>query len=241
MRRLLLASLLAVLPAAARADDVRGIYLGLGAGLDFHSQSRPSASVSNGDVGVQRASRRFNPGGRIGAQLGYGFGNGIRVEAEGFVLGATTSASRAASVGADGKRGAVGVAGLMTNVLYDFDFKRLGWGNAPLGITPYVGVGLGVAGVGQSNLPSVGRPGQPVDYSATHTGFAAQFINGVALPIGFAPGLAATLEYRAIAVTGGGDVTKSVASGAGRAVIHVNRPAVIDQSLMLGLRYAFGG
>lgn len=241
MRRLLLACLLAMLPAAARADDPRGVYLGLGAGLDVHTQRRPGASVTAGEVNVQRASRRFDPGARVGLQLGYGFGNGVRVEAEGFLLGARNAASRAASVGAGGHEGVAGVAGLMANVLYDLDFKRLGWGAAPLGATPYVGAGLGVASVGQSNLPGVGQPGHPLDYRVSHTGFAGQIITGVAVPLGFVPGLAATLEYRAVAVTGGGSVTKSIADGGTRATIRASAPAVIDQSLLLGLRYSFGG
>lgn len=241
MRRLLLACLLAALPAASHANDVRGVYVGAGLGLDLHSQGRPAATVTGGNLAVQSAGRRFDTGGRVNLNVGYGFGNGLRIEAEGFLAGAKSATNRSATVGAGGKAGTVGMAGLMGNVLYDFDFKRLGWGEAPLGLTPYVGAGVGLANVGYGNLPGIGQPGRPLDYTTTRTAFAAQFINGVAIPLNFAPGLAATLEYRATAIAGGRAVSKTVGSGDSRATIRSNAPAMIDQSVMLGLRYAFGG
>ena len=119
-------SLLAIGGAAQAAED--GFYIGAAAGVNFAQDSKfdlttasdPSASYDTGLTGL--------------ASGGYKFESGLRLEAE---LGYRTSDVDEVS-GANGD-GDVSALSLMGNALYDFDL------GSP--ITPYIGIGLGVAQV----------------------------------------------------------------------------------------------
>src|ERR1700712_5327237 len=79
---LLMASLL--VPLTVRAQPISGVYVGLGVGANFlqneqvRLSSPPGSSVSSGE-----AALRFDPGFRTLASVGYGLGNGLRLEIEG--------------------------------------------------------------------------------------------------------------------------------------------------------------
>jgi outer membrane protein OmpA-like peptidoglycan-associated protein len=112
------------------------------------------------------------------ASVGYGFGNGLRLELEGNYRNATSKVSHA-QPGCNGcLHGSNEQYGPMVNLLYDFD---LGWGN----VMPYVGLGVGAQWM---HINAAGT---------SEVSGAAQGIVGVAIPVGM-PGLAVTAEARAL-------------------------------------------
>src|SRR4051812_2632342 len=73
LKKALLAATVLALPVAAQAQPVSGLYVGAGAGLNFHQD----AKGNNGRI-------RFDDVGGVGlASIGWGFGNGLRAEVEG--------------------------------------------------------------------------------------------------------------------------------------------------------------
>ena len=151
-------------PSVVQAQALNGVYIGAGAGINW------------------MAATKVNPGGPklksdgIGfvglGSLGYGFGNGLRVELEGNY--------RYQGVKVAGAKGRNHTYGPMVNALYDFD---IGMG----GIMPYVGAGLGY---------QWGDVRTATGNATTKGAWAAQGILGVAYPIADVPGLAVTAEAR---------------------------------------------
>ncbi len=137
-----------------------GLYIGGGAGVNFQDENRfrgggadSNTTYDNGFVGL--------------LSLGYGLGNGMRVELEpGWRVNGVHEAG-----GVSGG-GHTNVGSLMVNGLYDFNTPRLnGW-------VPHLGAGVGVARVGNasysSDTPSV---------SGNDTVPAFQAIAGVDYPV----------------------------------------------------------
>jgi len=163
LRKILLAASLFALPATLHAQPITGVYVGAGVGvnklLDMDVKGVPGAKVTS-DVGLAALG-----------SVGYGFGNGLRVELEGNYR---TQHGKATPGGGSGT---VESYGPMVNVLYDFDMGG--------SFTPYVGAGIGaqwmhIKGAGTSDISA-----------------AAQGIAGVAIPVGM-PGLAVTAEARVL-------------------------------------------
>ncbi len=128
---LLIASFLA-LPAAAIAQPVVGPYISLGAGVDlFQDQSVKNASLPA--LGLTSSSFghiSYNADYAVTGGVGWGFGNGLRVEVDGDYLHG--------DIDKIGGHSATGFSEAWTgfgNVLYDFDLG--------LPVTPYVGAGVG--------------------------------------------------------------------------------------------------
>src|SRR5215208_5349797 len=73
LRKALLAATVLALPLAAQAQPVSGLYVGAGAGVNIRqdAESRAVRTVPE------------NPGSAVVGPLGWGFGNGLRVELEG--------------------------------------------------------------------------------------------------------------------------------------------------------------
>ncbi len=193
MKMALLAGSILALPALAQAQPVDGLYVGAGAGanwlLDEHVKGinfGPPHSVGGGeaksDVGF---TGMFN--------VGYGFGNGLRVELEGDYLrnGISSVAGLGNGSGHEAKYGA------LANVLYDIDLT-------PFGIdfmTPYVGAGVGYLWNNWNSVTASGTTsgGAPVGLSVNKQdgGLALQGIVGVSFPLTqFVPGLSLTVDYR---------------------------------------------
>jgi outer membrane protein OmpA-like peptidoglycan-associated protein len=215
-RTALVAATAALLPAAisapAAAQVVNGFYVGGGLGYNILQDSdiTPNAALGGGRFSTDA------DGGFVGVlSLGYGFGNGIRLEIEGNYRLNTGS-------------GDITQYGAMVNALYDIDF---GWG-----IVPYLGVGAGYA---WADIDGARRTagGVTTTIDDTQGGFAFQGIVGVGLPLGFVPGLSVTAEYRFFAITGlddfGGRTSTGVSGKAGVDDLY-------NHSFLLGLRYAFG-
>ena len=161
IRSALLAATVLATPIAANAQPVYGLYVGAGAGINATQQTNVNgvtlgipATVLGGTL-----TTNGNVDGSIGfagvASVGWGFGNGLRLELEGnyrqnhnsnFSSGNGNFAALAAfnTFGTTGRFAGGGSTeqkfGGMVNVLYDFN------GVWPW-VVPYIGVGVGYAGI----------------------------------------------------------------------------------------------
>jgi outer membrane protein OmpA-like peptidoglycan-associated protein len=178
LRRALLAATVMALPVAAKAQPIDGVYVGAGAGYNYLD------SVD----GKNSAGTKLKPkdGGFIGlGSVGYGFGNGFRVELEG------NYRAERMKVGGGGLTGSSNVQtyGAMVNGLFDFDVGA-NW------IYPYVGAGVGYEWTQLSSTHATNAAGTAFTAQGTKGGFGVQGILGVAFPIPEAPGLSVTAEGR---------------------------------------------
>lgn len=209
-RGLLLAASVLALPIVANAQPITGLYIGAGAGVNL---------MQNEQVNVSGATGTGNLETNVGAvgvgSVGWGFGNGLRVEGEFDYryngLQKVTGPGGSVSVSGSEQK-----FGPMVNVLYDFN------GLSP-SFVPYVGVGGGYQW-GDDQISYAGSSA-----SKTVGAFAYQAILGAAIPIATVPGLAITAEYRFMGLAGNRDF------GSG-----VTLSDDFNHSVLLGIRYAFG-
>ena len=223
IKKALLAATVLALPVAAQAQPVTGFYVGAGAGINWLQESDVTPSASLGG-GTGTADFKLGWGGVI--SLGYGFGNGVRVEIEGNYRTNDVDSLSGGGQSLSGS-GSVSSYGVMANALFDFD---LGPGSF---ITPYIGLGAGYVISDWSEVrPSGGGVGQ---IDGTNGQFAYQAIIGAALPLNdVAPGLALTAEYRFL-----GTLSPEIdATGTGGARGNVEVDS-FNHSLFIGIRYAF--
>ncbi len=254
-QRLLAATLLTpfVFPMVSHAEAINGLYIGAGVGANFLNDTRlRSADIAGTTVNLGKTRQRFDTGIRTNASIGYGFGNGLRVELEGtyFQNGASRIGRFAQGGGVAGSTfqpSATTITGDrlkyggFVNVLYDFDPNVLfGLGNAsPFPIAPYIGAGAGYLQAKNSNI-QIRNDGQSLIRSTgTDGNFAYQAIIGAAFPIEAIPGFAITAEYR---FTGIADNTnfKGQFFAPGIATrANLRESDQYNHSAMLGVRYAF--
>ena len=219
-RNLWLAAALVALPMAAKAQPVIGPYVSLGVGGTY-------AQEWNFD-NISGAHNAFFPGHSAGSgwgvvglgSVGYGFGNGFRVEAEGNYRG-----------GMEHRQ----IYGGMINGLYDFS---LSWP-----VFPYLGVGVGYE---ETNLgtqtASTTINGTPTTASVggNKGGLGVQAILGAAYPIASVPGLSVTLEYRFLAVVTGETFGGTVSTPTNVLAFNAKMGNQYNHAGLLGIRYAFG-
>jgi outer membrane protein OmpA-like peptidoglycan-associated protein len=236
LKKALLAATVLALPVAAQAQPITGFYVGAGAGVNFLQETDVSVSgpaVAGVPAGQRGGSIEFNLGWVGAVSLGYGFGNGVRVELEGnYRENEVDSISgfrglAGANPRGDGKTRTYGV---MANALYDFD---LGPGAF---VVPYVGLGAGYAWT-EFDSVRVRNGATPVLTLDGDDGrFAYQAIVGAAFPLtSVAPGLAVTAEYRFFGTLETDDDLRGPNNTRGS----VNVDPMFNHSVMLGLRYAF--
>ncbi len=221
LRSALLAATILAAPAAAIAQPVSGLYVGAGVGPNYLTELTAKAPTGSAKI---RESIGF-----VGlASVGYGLGNGLRVELEGNFRNNTPKLRGTNTYGG----GTFQTYGAMVNGLYDFDMGPASMFN------PYVGAGAGYA-LNSLNPFNAYGPGGTPNASVKNTtkgGFAAQAILGNTFPIASVPGLGVTLEYRFLAVF---DNQKFATTGtAGNSTLKLNNQ--YDHSILVGLRYAFG-
>ncbi len=255
--RLMQASILAGmaalgLPALAQAQPITGLYIG--GGLGYNQLTSQSGSV-DGLPGrfVQKSapvSAGFKGGYGLIGSVGYGVGNGVRLEGEvnyrtnaqtGNVQTAGTSASSsgATTTSATGTEVKYGV---MVNALFDIPLSRR-W------ISPYVGIGFGYQLVNWSKMLFAANN---IDYlsptTVNPTGtigqFAYQAIIGASFPIDAVPGLSATVEYRYQGAAGNRNYsatgyTQYISSSFKNNATKVHVSSDTNQTILLGFRYAF--
>jgi outer membrane protein OmpA-like peptidoglycan-associated protein len=249
----LLAATVLAAPLAVQAQPVSGLYVGAGAGANYRQEqdvrglninAGPGAGavfgsgVGNVPLGVNSGLKKDYDVGPVGlVSLGYGFGNGLRVEVEGSARenGVRKLTGTPFPTAAGGYE--LTYAG-MANVFYDFDPAFLT--GTPLPVQPYVGIGAGYA---ETNFNSLRASGTNFPYfqksNDTNGNFAYQAILGVGYPIAAVPGLTLTTEYRFFGVLDGARYHGSIDTTAGRSFITTAQGNQNNHSLLVGVRYAF--
>ncbi len=230
---------------AASAQAVDGLYIGAGAGLNLLQNNTvsvdamPGRSVGNGS-GVASSATGKIPWGYgyvLTGSVGYGVGNGVRLELEGSYRNANQDHTNS---GGGGQQTQYGVMG---NVLYDVDVG-LNW------LYPYVGLGAGYHLVSWSNV-SLAVSG--IDYGTNPTiatssqtlgGLAYQAMIGASFPVTYVPGLAVTAEYRYMNMASSrsfkaNGYTQYISATQPNNTTHIHQPSDANHSFMLGIRYAF--
>ncbi len=257
LRSALLAATVLAAPIAAKAEAISGLYIGAGAGANFlqdetiKSVGFPNAGIpqTNLRTGGLNNKARFSTGFAGVVSVGYGLGNGLRLEVEGNYRSNKFNRVGRGALGFNSAGGDERKYGGMLNVLYDFDPNVLGLGFFPAAISPYIGVGAGYVWAQDQNTRFSGNPGPVAGFpngyrelARTNAGqgaFAYQAIAGAAFPIAAVPGLAITAEYRFLGLQGERKYNyQYFAPGvATRARINFNEE--YNHSVMLGVRYAF--
>ena len=258
LRSALLAATVLAAPVAAKAEAVSGVYIGAGAGVNFMQNQHIKSLKFPQQQGIGTQAGRssdveMDPGFAGMVSVGYGLGNGLRLELEGDYR--QNKFKRASGLTALDRAGGDELKyGGMFNVLYDFDASLLS-GLGAGSISPYVGVGAGYMWAQHQNSrfagqsgPALGAPNGFTDSLRTDSGkgsFAYQGIVGVAFPIGSVPGLALTLDYRFMGLAtnrsynyqylAGGPGAKSISTGA-----RLKFEDDFNHTIMFGVRYAFG-
>lgn len=237
-KKTLLAATLLSLPIAANAQSwdprVQGIYVGAGLGTNYlQTQS---------DTVVNRSTDISYEWGWAGIlSVGYGFGNGLRLELEGnWRQNQVDTISQSGRGNLPGASGTVNQYGIMFNALYDFVLGP---------VVPYIGAGIGYNFADYDNLTTrASGPGGTanLNFGGTQGTFAYQAILGIAFPIESVPGLALTGEYRFLgtaAVDVDGRANACVGSTAVNGCERVAASFGTEQynhSLLFGVRYNFG-
>jgi OmpA-OmpF porin, OOP family len=240
-KKTLLAATLLSLPMAATAQAqswdplVRGVYVGAGAGFNYLMGSSDTIAGRSVDVG-------FEWGFAGVLSVGYGFGNGLRLELEGSYRQNDVDNIKASGIGTLPRAsGTAATYGIMFNALYDF---RVG------PVMPYVGAGVGMAfadwnDVGFGQRTAAGNAAN-LSFGGDSSTFAYQAILGVALPIDSVPGLALTAEYRFLGTA------QVELDGRANGVVQFGGQRIADRStfsysadnynhsIMFGVRYNFG-
>jgi OOP family OmpA-OmpF porin len=251
-REFLLGATLIALPFGASAQAVNGLYVGAGLGIDLHSdESVKNLSIGNGPLGGLSTSgnSKFDLGWGGLTNLGYGFGNGFRVEGQFNYFTNKNDGFTGGSVPMHGS-GTEDRWGVMANVLYDFV------GLVPY-VQPYVGAGIGVQWVNWhdfrgSNVNAIAFNGTtvpPGGLAASSSGdakavFAYQAIAGLSVPFYSVPGLALTAEYRFLGTAGNRSTSATYTgiSTSGRALAangKVQLGPTFDNIFLVGFRYNF--
>jgi len=205
---------------AASAQPVTGPYVAGGFGYNVES-SQKAKNIYLNNQGVPGKGDIVLKNGYAGeASVGYGFGNGVRVEIEGDYIhdgfGKTKSSIGTSYSGGDEAR-----YGVFANVLYDMDI------GLPY-LFPYVGVGVGYQDDALQGYDQYGY-----GYNKTKGDLAYQGIVGVAYPIPMVPGLSATAEYRIVGLAG----SRKFDTGNGPFPATFKAENEFNNQFQLGLRY----
>ena len=274
-RNVLLAAVGLAVSAGAMAQPVSGPYISLGGGMNIVDQSATAFSFEQFKVAPPSPWATIglpgpfpintDHGYALSGAVGYGLGNGLRLELEASYrsnpLNTSGALGRLLVYNGDDQK-----TSFILSANYDMDVG--------LPIYPYVGVGAGVAlntwsnvtRTGNKNVFTFGAPGAIGQVTETGmTGLnqingsqavlALQFTAGLSYPIASIPGLSLTADYKYFAMPNkrsfpdvltfscpqGGcntvGLTSLPASGPG----YGTYGAEYNHSLMVGLRYAFNG
>jgi outer membrane protein OmpA-like peptidoglycan-associated protein len=249
--QLLATSLLAAaplaLPMAAAAQVVTGPYVSLGAGYNILQDEYlrtdpavsgiPSGTSVDAATGTHGTSTRYSFGDGFDGQgsIGYGLGNGLRIELEGNYFNNEVR-ERTGSPVPGYSSGHAESYGAMGNVLYDLDLQP--YGVPTFGITPYVGVGAGYQWGHLAPITTVNNDGTLDRVGGTNGSFAFQGIVGIAYPVAAVPGLSLTAEYRYVEALNDDAFKGEHFQPYGVNKGNVRLSAEENHSVMLGLRYA---
>ncbi len=220
-----------VVPALAHAQPFQGLYIGAGAGYNFleNVDVRPSPALRTPGLVFSGTSGFVGVG-----SVGYGFGNGMRLELEGNYR-QTSPRSLTGTGFPTALSGDIRTSAVMANAMFDMDIGTP-W------LFPYLGLGAGYAWTDLDNVAAVGS-GYPFGLRTNETqgAFAWQVIAGLSFPIPNVPGLSLTGEYRFFSTVGPEAYRASVVQGAppvaGAGNFDIRNQ--YSHSVLLGLRYAF--
>ncbi len=228
LRPLLLLTAILAAPASAIAQPFQGIYIGGAAGANFLGQESIHSSSA---LDLPSGRAQFSNGFAGLGSIGYGFGDGVRVELEGsWRNNALHALLRPGDPTAAGGRQAM--TAVMANALFDIDISSR-W------VFPYLGGGIGYAWTDWQRI-SASAPGSVFSADDTAGAFAYQAMAGLSFPVPHVPGLSFTAEYRFFAVPGGLTMKSSFLNGGHLAEGNTDFWFNHNQSLLLGVRYAFG-
>ncbi len=229
LRGALLAATLLAVPVAAWAQPVQGLYLGAGGGFDV-PQNTSVAPLTAGFGGTRLRLEKDLGANGLGS-IGWGFGNGLRLEVEGdffhnglHALGRLPFPATAS--------GDVNRYGVMGNALFDLDI------GTPY-IFPYLGIGAGYL---WTNLNGTfAQSGGPFSFSPDQAvgRFAWQGIAGLSFPVPHMPGLSITADYRFTDITAGAIFSGVETTASGTSTGQIKLGPQYDHSFVLGIRYAF--
>ena len=221
-----------LLPFTAGAQPIEGLYVSGGAGANLLMNQPLTPSPALGGLGG--GNLQYNAGAAFEGSVGYGFGNGFRLELEGDEMMNSLSA-RAGALLPSTVSGSTQDYGFMANALFDLDIGSRY-------VFPYFGVGLGYQWTNFGNL-RVTTPAAGSDFTGNGTAgsLAGQGIVGLAFPVPHVPGLSITTEYRFLGLIGPEHfgATLGPIGGAGRAIGTQEVSDNLNQMFMVGLRYAF--
>ena len=204
----------------ANAQPVTGLYLSAEGGFNWHTKTKAKDYVVN-NVGVPGTARlSYFGGGTAEASVGYGFGNGVRVELEADFMtnlykSTTFAFAQYKDVGQEEKYGG------FINGIYDFNV------GLPF-LYPYLGAGVGYQIVNAHDYTA-----NYIHVSQPRSSFAYQGIAGLAFPIAPVPGLDFTVEYRFVGLT---NAEKYTGNFFGRSVSY-KLLHQYNNEIMAGVRY----
>ena len=143
---LTLAAGLALLPALASAQPIDGLYIAGGAGGNYLQRSSGQLGGQAGRLLQQNGLSRevaldWDLGWGGVASIGWGFGNGLRLEVEGNYRSNDLDTVTLAGNRLLRNGGSVYNYGVMANVFYDFDLTSIGIPSSA--VMPYIGGGIG--------------------------------------------------------------------------------------------------
>jgi opacity protein-like surface antigen len=190
--RLALAAACLAVPAAAHAQAVTGPYVSLGAGTSIMYPTNYAAST--GTLGATDTGKLLSRPDYAGVgALGFGFGNGLRVELGGNFTRYTATKIDSDTVGGVKAYGGINQYGPMFNALYDF--------SVGLPVYPYIGAGVGYQWTKLNSDVTGNLAAGGTSNGGTRPSFAYQGIAGLAYPLPMVPGLSLTAEYRFMQLT----------------------------------------
>jgi outer membrane protein OmpA-like peptidoglycan-associated protein len=231
LRIALLAGSILAVPAAGSAQPFQGVYIGAGAGWNFLQSVNVRPSPALGTPGLNLEG---NSGFVVLGSVGYGFGNGLRLEIEGNYR-RTDPRHLTGTFFPTALSGDVRNYAVMANALFDMDIG-FPW------IYPYLGIGAGHSWTNLDHLAAIGASFPfALRVNGTEGAFAYQAIAGLSFPMPNLPGLSITTEYRFFGTVGPGAFDATVISrpplrtGAG----NFDFRNQYNQSVLLGIRYAF--
>jgi outer membrane protein OmpA-like peptidoglycan-associated protein len=226
-------------PRSAEAQPVTGLYVGGAAGANWLQDESVRLAPPATDGSGGRLKGKFGVGAVGLASIGYGLGNGLRLELEGNFRDNGVNKLEGTPFPTQGS-GEQQSYGAMVNAFYDLDIGY-SW------MYPYIGVGAGWAHNKWRGVAATGT-NYPyrLDSTSENDNFAVQGIIGAAFPLPMVPGLSLTAEYRFFDEPNPGGARGAVFApnpAAGGAVtethtkFHVNQD--FNHSVLIGVRYAF--
>ncbi len=213
--------------SAAHAQPVSGPYVSLGGGGNILQDEKLQGAAS-----ILGSKLSFDDGPAASAAIGYGFGNGFRVQIDGDWrrnrLHSVSNFGPGASAG-----GTQEAYAAMADVIFDLDIRQ-DW------IFPYFGAGVGYSWQRWDRVRASSSVSTNLADTAAGDGtdghFAYQGLFGVSVPMSFVSGLSLTAEYRFTGVPSKTSYPGTSSSGAAIGN-RVGASASYNHTGLLGLRY----